>query len=394
MIRILHVFGRLDMGGAESRIMDLYRNIDRKKIQFDFVEHTEDKCFYDDEIKSLGGTIYRIPRFKFINMKSYEHAWEELFKAIQSKEETKVVMVQGHMTSTASVYLPIAKKHGVSCTIAHARSAGVDPGIKGYLTRIMRMSIPKKADRMFTCSQAAGISAFGKKAVLANRVRFVPNAIDCEKFKYDEEVRNRIRTELGIEDSLVIGHVGRFHYAKNHEFLIKVFRDFLEDWEVQKKENDFGFSKKPVLIMVGDGGKMANIKSLVLEYGISKNVIFLGKRTNVSDYYQAMDFFLYPSRYEGLPGTVVEAQSSGLPVLMSDAICDEVVVTDLVKTMSLSKQSDLWSEEIIRILNKMFSSDNNRVLYNEEVIKSGFDVKSQAEIMEKFYLSGSFEDEL
>ena len=140
-IRILHVLGTTNLGGAESRIMDLYRHIDRNRVQFDFVVHTEKEGFFDKEIEELGGRIFRVPRFRIYNYFSYRRAFREFFR-----EHHEFRMVQGHMTSSAAIYLPIAKKAGISTTIAHARSAGVDKGLKGKLTRWMRRNLWRKAD--------------------------------------------------------------------------------------------------------------------------------------------------------------------------------------------------------------------------------------------------------
>lgn len=392
-IRILHVFGKLNVGGAESRIMDLYRNIDRNLIQFDFVVHSAERGFYEDEIESLGGRVFRVPRFKIYNMSSYKKAWREFLT--EHKGEFK--MIQGHITSCASVYLPIAKECGIDITIAHARSAGVDAGLKGYLTRIMRRNLADKADYLFTCSKSAGVSVFGRKAVDEGRTRFVPNAIDVSGFAFDSEVRNKVRAEIGIENRFVIGHVGRFHYAKNHEYLLKIYRDFCEDWYAMRTSSDeesIFTQKTPVLILLGDGDKMPEMKALAIELGISKSVLFLGNHQNISDYYQAMDYFVYPSRYEGLPGTVVEAQASGLPVLMSDSICEEVVISDLVSTMSIQDSTDNWAQYIIDYIEKTFSGEASeeiskllsRIEYNDIVKASGFDIHEQVKEMTEFYL--------
>ena len=217
-IRVLHVLGNTQLGGAESRIMDLYRHMDRNRVQFDFLVHTDQKGHFDEEIEKLGGHIYRVPRFRLYNYFSYKRAVKSFFV---SHHDYKAV--QGHITSTAAIYLPIAKKAGVPITIAHARSAGVDKGAKGKLTRWMRRNLSKKADFLFTCSRLAGISVFGEQAVKDGKTIFIPNAIDCPAFAYDEEKRKEMREKLGITDQYVIGHVGRFHYAKNHEYLLQVF---------------------------------------------------------------------------------------------------------------------------------------------------------------------------
>lgn len=393
MIRILHVFGKLNLGGAESRVMDVYRNIDRTKVQFDFVEHTEEKCFYEEEIQSLGGRIFRIPAFRMINMPEYQKAWREFFKAhMNSDGSSEFKMVHGHMTSSAAVYLPIAKEFGVERTIAHVRSAGTDGGIKGTLTKFMRRNLAQKADELFTCSKIAGVAAYGQKAVDEGRVKFVPNAIDTEKFSYNPETRDAIREKLGLTNRFVIGHVGRFHYAKNHEYLLRVFRDFCEDWI------PFEGFESPALMLLGEGSKMAEMKALAMELGIAHLVLFLGSRKDVERFYQAMDYFVYPSRYEGLPGTVIEAQTAGLHVLMSDTICDEVKVTPLVKTLPITVASDIWAGEIMDYVNSTYGVTdvevenvnageilNKRYQYKDAVANAGFDVKTQAMEMMKFY---------
>ncbi len=285
--------------------------------------------------------------------------------------------VQGHITSTAAIYLPIAKRAGIPLIIAHARSAGVDKGIKGVLTRLLRRNLSKKADFLFTCSELAGISVFGRKAVEAGKTVFVPNAIDCEAFEYDGLRRGKMREELGLSGKYVIGHVGRFHYAKNHEYLLQVFAALCKRGE-----------KEYVLLLLGEGGGMEAAKKQAKDLGISDRVLFAGNKRNVYDYYQAMDYFVYPSRFEGLPGTVVEAQVSGLRCLMSDSICTEVMATELVHAMSIQDAPERWAEYIVD------TQDYERSGRREQMEKAGFDVKAQARVMTRFYETGKFEEVL
>ena len=215
-VRVLHVLGTTNLGGAESRIMELYRCIDRSQVQFDFLIHTKEDGHYSEEIRSLGGHIYSLPRFKFFNIAEYRKAIRTFFK-----EHKEFTVIQGHMTSTAAIYLPIAKQEYARqslplITAAHARSAGVDKGLKGIATRILRIPLKNRADYLFTCSKEAGIAVYGTKAVRDGRVWTIPNAIDAERFHFQQNVRDEIRTELGIQDKFVIGHVGRFGFMKNH----------------------------------------------------------------------------------------------------------------------------------------------------------------------------------
>ena len=377
-IRVLHVLGNTQLGGAESRTMDLYRHLDRDRVQFDFLVHTDREGFFDQEIARLGGRIFRIPRFRIYNYFTYQRAVENFFR-----EHHEFRAVQGHITSTASIYLPLAHKAGIPLTIAHARSAGVDKGIKGTLTRLLRRNLSKKTDVMFCCSRIAGISVFGEKAVAEGKTIFIPNAIDCSAFDYDLSVRERIRKELGIEGNYVIGHVGSFRYAKNHEYLLRVFAALRDISDTKSSQgND---QKDYVLLLLGEGSGMEAMKELAKELGIAKQVYFLGNRGNVSDYYQAMDYFVYPSRFEGLPGAVVEAQTCGLKCVMSDSICEEVVATDLVETRSIQEEPFTWAAAI------MATQEYERKGYVKEMREAGFDVEEQAEKMMRFYERGKWE---
>ncbi len=417
-IRILHVFGTLGLGGAESRIMDLYRHIDRNRVQFDFLVHsaaepTGKKCpssdelmavrkpdYFDATVKKLGGNIYCVPRYHGTNILDYRNALRMFF--MQHRGEWK--MVQGHMTSTASIYLPIAKSCGINIVIAHARSAGVDPGIKGIVTKIIRhpLSNVDTCDLRFACTENAARAVFGDALTDAGQVRIVPNAIDLRRFVYNAEVRDKIRKELGLSNAIVVGHVGRFHYAKNHEYLIRVFAEFLKILE-HDEANSFSMlhGMRVRLLMLGEGSLKDTMMQLCHDLGIEDNVIFAGNKSNANEYYQAMDYFLFPSRYEGLPGTVVEAQAAGLQCLISDSITPEVDITPLVSRMSIEDSPAVWARKILKDLiltdeeaakgipigDRELSSDG----IIEMIRQAGFDVKTQAELMSHFYITGKFD---
>ena len=383
---VLHVVGRLDIGGAESRIMDLYRNIDREKVQFHFMQHTSDRCAFEEEVERLGGKVYYVPRFNVKNYFTYKRAWKNFFQA-----HPEIKVVQGHMTSTAAIYLPIAKKAGVEITIAHARSAGVDPGLKGYLTRFLRRNLYEKCDYRFTCSEMAGEAVFGNQQEENRKATFIPNAIDVDKFKYDEETRNEIRYELGIDDKFVVGHVGRFSHMKNHKYMLEILNQCIK---IEKEKS----LPDTVLMFLGDGELKEEIMEQAVAMGISSRVLFMGNKRDVYRYYQAMDFFLLPSLYEGLPGTAVEAQASGLPGIMSDSVTAEAVVTDLIQMRSIKEDAGMWAEEIRKASEKMAilheESDSYKVNtkkrseYADVVRQASFDVKEQAKRMQEFYLTG------
>ena len=408
-VRILHVLGTLNMGGAESRVMDLYRNIDRSKVQFDFAIHdrsgagqVREKDYYEEEARQMGASVFVMPRFTGKNLLSYRRAWENMFA-----EHSGWAAVEGHMTSTAAIYLPAAKRAGIPVTIAHARSAGVDPGLRGLATRLLRVRLADQCDYMFSCSTPASVSVFGKKAVREGRVMYVPNALDTRAFLFDEEKRRAIRQELGIpDDAFVIGHVGRFDAMKNQI----MFAELAEHLHSACPEKTFRF------LMVGAGPLMDTVKEAFAQKGLGEWAVFAGRcdRARTIGMYQAFDLFCFPSLYEGLPGTVIEAQAAGLRCLISDTITDEVLVTGLAEALSLGQVS-VWADKVMSICAKSMperaqnmpagskdvSAGAQKTPAGEAVSsarmdasrmalarldEAGFDVRTQAERMMQWYL--------
>lgn len=376
-IRILHVLGGTGLGGAESRIMDLYRQMDREEIQFDFLVHSSavkhagddasarEPQFYDEEINEMGGHIYVLPKFKVYNYFAYRSTVQAFFA-----EHTEFRVVQGHMTSTASVYLPIAKRAGIPITVAHSRNAGVEKGLKGIATKVMRKNLFKKADYCFACSELAGIDVFGREWVEKGKVKIIHNAIDAGKFAYCEEKRNIMREKLQIADKLVLGHVGRFYAQKNHCYLIEIFAALCS------------LREDAVLILLGDGPEKEKIEQKCEEFHIRDKVLFMGNQKHPEDFYQAFDFFLLPSLYEGLPGVLVEAQAAGLYCLVSDTVTKEAQATDQVTYLSITQPAAVWAKEIQ--LHENYDRHDTCL----EMTESGFDVKTQAAGYRNFYLNG------
>lgn len=360
--RVLQVLGGTGLGGAESRVMDSYRHLDRSRLQFDFCVHSGKEGYFDREIKNLGGHIYQIPRFKVYNWLSYRKAWKNFFK-----EHPGYLAVHGHMTSTASIYLPIAKKAGVPLTIAHARSAGVDPGIKGNITRFLRRNLGKKADLCLTCSAMAGEAVFGKKMQDGGKVITVPNAIDAAAFAYDEKTRQEVREKYGLQDKFVVGHVGRFGFMKNHDFLLDVFAEI---------EKELPESR---LLLIGEGEKMEEIRQKAAGLGLSEKVIFTGNQAKIWQFYQAMDYFVFPSVFEGLPGSVIEAQAAGLRCLVSDGVTPECVITPLAAQMSLEEGAKKWAARVLE------ERHYPRQVQTEAIKKAGFDIEEQVRMLDTIY---------
>ena len=362
-IHVLHVVGRLNVGGAESRIMDLYRAIDRDRIQFDFVQHMQQKGAYQEEVERLGGHVYVMPRFFFFFYFSYKKSWKKFLE-----QHPEIQIVHGHMTSTAGIYLPIAKKTIGAFTIAHARSAGVDKGLKGIATKILRKNLSSRCDQCFTCSKLAGEAVFGKDAVKKGIVKSFPNAIDVEKFAYKEQTRVKMRKQFHIEENdFVIGHVGRFDPVKNHLYLLEMLSECLK------------IKHNVKLMLVGDGRLREELKQKCQEMRLESRVIFAGNQKNIFDYYQIFDYFVLPSFYEGLPGTAIEAQTSGLRGILSDRITNEAIVTDLMKQKSIDIPAKEWAKEILQ------TQSYERKSMVGQVRKAGFDVKEQARVLSEFY---------
>lgn len=384
-IRVLHVLGGVGLGGAESRIMDLYRQMNREEIQFDFLVHSEamnisiseamnyvhsrDKArkpeFYDEEITRLGGHIYVLPKFKVYNYPAYRKAVWNFFR-----KHHEFQVVQGHMTSTAGIYLPIAKKCGVPITVAHSRNAGVVKGAKGIATKFFRRNLADKADYCFACSELAGEDVFGSEAMRQGRVKIIHNAIDAGRFIYHADKRAKVRECLGLTGQFVLGHVGRFNYQKNHPYLIDVFE------AVCKKRKD------AVLLLLGEGPDMEAVRAKCRQLGIEEQVRFMGNQKQAEDYYQAMDIFLLPSFFEGLPGVLVEAQASGLKCFVSDTITREAKATDLVTYLSIDLPAAEWAQKICE------AADYERRDTYQVVRAAGFDVETQAEGYRLFYQKG------
>lgn len=332
-IRILHVLGKLNRGGAETLVMNWYRNIDTSKVQFDFVVHTTEKCSYTDEILSMGGKIYSVPAYSGKNHIQYCNAWKDFLM-----QHTEYKIIHGHVRSTAAIYLSIAKKLGRT-TISHSHSMNSGSGVSGFVKRCLQYPIRYIADYKWACSAAAGKYLFGKKQVKKVNFKVVNNAIDLCSFSYDANTRQLMRDELQLNNNFVIGHVGRFIPEKNHNFIVELFGKYY-------KENP-----NAILLLVGVGPLMENIRSKVKEKGLEKAVRFLGERSDVAGIMQAFDVFLFPSVYEGLGIVAIEAQAAGLPALISETVPHEVKVTDSACFLPIHKQNsaDIWNEKLIAL---------------------------------------------
>ena len=362
-IRILQVLGSMNHGGAQSFIMNLYRNIDRSKIQFDFVVHTLDEGIYDNEINILGGKIFPCPKYTGKNHFEYVSWWKTFFR-----EHPEYYVIHGHVRSTAFIFLNIAKHYGL-VTISHSHSTSSGKGLKAIVKNIMQYPIRYTADYLFACSKVAGDWLFGNKACASDKFHIVNNSIDAERFTFDEKIRCEKRKEFNLQDKFVIGHVGRFTPEKNHSGLIKIFK------EVHDIKNN------SVLLLVGDGELRQTIEVEIENLGLKDSVIFAGVRSDIDELMQAMDIFVFPSLWEGLGIVVIEAEASGLRSIVANTIPKETFITDLVEALPLKESPEVWAKKIL-------SHNHNYERKNtfEDITMNGYNIRDNAKWIENFYL--------
>lgn len=363
-IRILHIVQKMEAGGTQAFLMNLYRNIDRDKIQFDFLVEYEEKEFYDDEIISLGGKIYYTNFRKTLNVIKFKKTLSNILK---EHPEYKIVHI--HATAIGKICTDVAKKCGVKTIIAHTHNNSAVKDWKYYPKILLRKLYTKGPTDFFACSEDAGRYTFKNK-----KFTVVYNAIDIDKFLFKQEIREEFRKELNIEDKFVIGNIGRLHEQKNQSFLINVF------YEIQKRKDN------AILLIVGKGPLENELKEKVSNLGIDNKVYFLGNRKDIERIYQGMDVFVLPSLFEGLGIVAIEAQVSGLPVIASTGVAKEANITNNIRNIDLSEPIDVWVEAICK------TKVNNRKSIEDIVRKSKFNIKNNVKFLQEFYLKKYYGD--
>lgn len=357
-IRVLHVVTYMGRGGLETMLMNYYRNIDRNKVQFDFLTHRYFEAEYDREIQRLGGKIYHLPKLNPFDPK-YLSALDNFYK-----RHLEYKIVHSHLDCMAGIPLKYAKKNGIPVRIAHAHNNNQVKDKKYFLKLLFKKNITKYATDLFACSEEAGDWMFnGKQFSVLN------NAIDAHQYIFNDKTRKKLRVKMGIpSDTLVLGHVGRFSPQKNHNFLIDVFNS------VKRRKKDCK------LLLIGIGELQEVIQKKVRNLNLSNDVIFAGLRDDVPELLQTMDIFIFPSIFEGLGIANIEAQAASLPCIISDAVPKECIKTKgLVKQLTLKEGADMWADEILKI-----NCSNRRNTYRE-IVEAGFDIKSNALKLEKYY---------
>lgn len=358
MIRILQCVNDMHRAGLETMLMNYYRNIDRTKIQFDFLTHRPYRSDYDDEIEKMGGKVYYAPRLYPQNYPNYFKWMKNFFK-----EHPEYKIVHSHIDTMSYLPLLAAKKAGVPIRIAHSHNTSLDRDFKYLLKQYFRLKINSVCTHRLACGEEAGKFLFGNRSF-----KVIPNAIDAEKFYFNEELRNKKREELGIKSEFVIGHVGRLSYQKNHKFLIEIFKELLKT------------EPESLLLLVGVGEKEQEIRNQVEDLGIDDKVRFLGNRSDVNELYQAMDIFVMPSFFEGIPVVGVEAQFAGLPCIFSDKVPEEVKFSSKTNFISLNSSVVDW---VTSIKEKM---QMDRFMSNFDLCNNDYNIKSAHSILEEIYL--------
>lgn len=367
-VRVLHIVGRMDRGGIETMLMNLYRRIDRSKVQFDFLAHYGREAAYNREIRALGGRIYEMPA-----LRDETHIYYgQLFAYIQAlhsffREHPQYRILHCHMTNTASIYMPIARKYGVRSIIAHSHSTFRKTGAAGIVTDILQRPVCRYATDFFACSDAAARRLYPRRLLDAGKVRILPNAIDAEAFRFDPGLRREARRALGIGDETVIGCVGRFRPEKNQSFLPDILAAMPPEQNAR-------------LLFVGDGPCEDAVKARCSRLGLADRVLFLGQRDDVPRLMQAMDVFCLPSLWEGLPLVGVEAQAAGLPAVVSDAVTRELDLTGNVTYLPLNAPASRWAQALLDAA-RTPRQDNLDTLR-----AAGYDLSSTAPWLQEYYL--------
>lgn len=361
-IRIAQIIGKWLGGGVEAVVMNYYRHIDRNKIQFDFICDEDSTNIPYEEIEQLGGKVILIPPYQ----KVFKYH-KELKKVLKNG---KYMIVHSHINTLSVFSLFAAKCAGVPVRIAHSHSTtNKKEKKKNLIKQVLRPFSKVFATDYMCCSEYAGRWLFGDKEYDKGNVYLLNNAIDLEKFKYDEEIRKEKRKELNIpNNTLVVGHVGRFVEQKNHRFLIDIFNEIHK-----QKENS-------ILLLAGQGPLMDEMKEKVKTLRLENNIKFLGQRNDINELYQAFDVLCLPSLYEGLPVVGVEAQATGLLCVFSDNMTKETKVSDTTIFLSLEQNAREWANVLLDSIKKFRRKDATK-----EISSNNFDIKNEVEKVAIFY---------
>lgn len=362
-VRVLNLFTIMNRGGAETMIMNYYRNIDRTKVQFDFIVHRSQKGEYDDEIRNLGGQIFIFPAVRPNNFCAYKKQIREFLDTHEYR------IIHSHTQELSYYFYKIAHEKGVPYIITHSHNASMLWDFKAPLRLLWRKLMFKYINIYFTCGIEAAVHYYGKKR--AQRAILMKNAIDVDRFKFNMESRIKIRKEFNICDGeFIIGHIGRFTPQKNHFFLLDVFKAFYER------------NKNTRLILVGEEDDKKVVREKARRLGIINRIIFTGIRKDIPDLLSAFDCVLMPSLFEGFSVAMLEEQSSGLPLITSSNVPSEIGLLPSTEFVSLKAGIETWVTTLEKYLKIPRDPNATNI-----ISKAGYDIKANAVKLQNFYLS-------
>ena len=365
-----NVMGEPLTGGVAAFLNNYYSKMDHNLIHFDFLSlrnQTFEK--YRHEFETNNAKLFCLD----IQSNGIIRFFETIVKLQSFLKTNKYDAV--HINIGA--FFPVlscaiaAKLSGVKNIIAHSHSAGINSKKKRFIIDILSPFLSIFADQYCACSLVAAENLYSKSIIKNNQHNILKNAIDIDVFRFEPNIRKKVREELNIDSNLVIGHVGRFVDVKNHKFLVDFF------WEYQKTNND------AILLLIGDGELRSSIEEKVNSYGIANKVIFMGNQNNVSQFYQAMDVFVLPSVVEGFPIVALEAQSTGLPTYISTSITSEVKLSESCRFFDLTNGAK-------NLANKINSDEievQARVNGTSQIIAAGYDLNTNIQNFQELYLS-------
>ncbi len=367
MIRVLHSVSNMDRAGIETMLMNYYRHIDRDVVQFDFLVNKPKPGDYDDDIRALGGNIYLSPGLNPIHYPQYMRFVESIVR-----EHPDIKILHAHNEAMALYALNGAKKAGLKTRIAHAHNTHIIRDYKWPLKIFCKQFLAGSATEIWSCGRDAGIYYFGKKA-WSERGMIMHNAIETDRFAFNEQVRREMRARYGLDGKTVLGNVGRFNLQKNHTRLLDMFAAYAR------------LDPNAMLVLIGEGELFSPMREKAQKLGIADKVLFAGLQSNVNEWYQALDAFVMPSLFEGLPVVGVEAQAAGLPCVFSDAVTDEIVLSDNAIRVSLDQTDDQWAQRIRDLLRAPAPRTDGVAI----VRAAGYDIVAEAARIQQLYLDMS-----
>ena len=364
MLRVLHSVSNMARAGIETMLMNYYREIDRDLIQFDFLANKPVPGEYDEEIRSMGGRVFVSPGLNPLHYPRYRRFVAELLHS-----NPEIGILHAHNEAMGYYALQSAKDAGLPVRIAHAHNTQIIRDYKYPLKLVCKQLLPGAATDYWSCGRDAGIYYYGQKRWQASGF-ILHNAIDVSRFAFRQEPRERLRQRHGLENCFVIGHVGRFNVQKNHSRLLELFAEIVKTIPEAR------------LVLIGVGELEAAVKEKAQALALQDKVLFLGQMPDVSEWYQAMDCFVLPSLFEGLPVVGIEAQAAGLPGFFSDRVTDEVLLSPDAHRISLLADDAEWAREIAAARQPKTDRHQGAAV----VRQAGYDIHAEARKLQDIYL--------